>query len=191
MLINKFVKVVNMAIEIEHKYLLKNNKWRKEVHNRVFIRDGLIFTKNSGKMRVRVFSGKGYITIKTKKILNYRDEYEYEIPVNDANKIIDLNSDGRIIEKYRNYIQIGKNCWEIDEYTGLLEGIIIAEVELQDVNENFQKPDWVGQEVTNDERFRVINMIDQKITQNWEQAKIKMMNEILGEYLFPQFFKYN
>ena len=180
-----------MAIEIEHKYLLKNNKWRKEVRKRVFIRDGLIFTKNSGKMRVRVFSDKGYITIKTKKILNYRDEYEYEIPVNDANKIIDLNSDGRIIEKYRNYIQIGKNCWEIDEYTGLLEGIIIAEIELQDVNENFQKPDWVGQEVTNDERFRVINMIDQKITQNWEQAKIKMMNEILGEYLFPQFFKYN
>jgi len=191
MLINKFVKVANMAIEIEHKFLLKNNKWRKEVRNRVFIRDGLIFTKNSGKMRVRVFSDKGYITIKTKKILNCRDEYEYEIPVNDANKIIDLNSDGRIIEKYRNYIQIGKNCWEIDEYTGLLEGIIIAEIELQDVNENFQKPDWVGQEVTNDERFRVINMIDQKITQNWEQAKIKMMNEILGEYLFPQFFKYN
>lgn len=180
-----------MATEIEHKFLLKNNTWRMYVKNRVFIRDGLIFTKKSGKMRVRIFSDKAFLTIKTKKILNYRDEYEYEIPVSDANKIIDLNSDGRVIEKYRNYIKNGDHCWEIDEYKGLLEGIIIAEIELKNSNEVFEKPDWVGKEITNDDRFRVINMIDEKIIQNWEEKKIKQNKEILGEYLFPEFYKYN
>ena len=180
-----------MAKEIEHKYLVANDNWRNSIKKRIHILDALIFSKNTGKLRIRITDNKATLALKTKRILNYRDEYEYEIPYNDAIKIIETNSNGRIIEKYRNFIIHEKHIWEVDEYVGLLKGTIIAEIELNNFDEKFTKPEWVGEEITNNERYRIINMINNKIEDNWNKNREKMTKEAIGEYLFPKFSNYN
>ncbi len=137
-----------MAIEIEHKFLLKNDSWRQQVESAVIFKQGYLSSQPTSSIRVRISNTQAWLNIKSATIGTQRHEYEYEIPFEDANEIIDLLCTKPIIEKTRHYINNNGHIWEIDEFHGVNEGLIVAELELSELNEWFEKPEWVGEEVT-------------------------------------------
>jgi len=142
-----------MSIEIEHKFLLANDTWRQQVQRSVVFRQGYLSSQATSSIRVRISDEKAWLNIKSATIGTQRHEYEYEIPLQDANEILDMLCRKPIIEKMRHYVHNDGNVWEIDEFYGENEGLIIAEIELSDINESFSRPEWVGDEVTNDIRY--------------------------------------
>ncbi|RIZ67581.1 MAG: CYTH domain-containing protein [Methylococcales bacterium] len=142
-----------MAIEIEHKFLLANDTWRQQVQRSVVFRQGYLSSQATSSIRVRISDETAWLNIKSATIGTQRHEYEYEIPLQDANEILDMLCKKPIIEKTRHYVHNDGNVWEIDEFYGENEGLIIAEIELSDINESFSRPEWVGDEVTNDIRY--------------------------------------
>jgi adenylate cyclase len=142
-----------MAIEIEHKFLLKNDSWRQQVESAVIFKQGYLSSQPTSSIRVRISNTQAWLNIKSATIGTQRHEYEYEIPFEDANEIIDLLCTKPIIEKTRHYINNNGHIWEIDEFHGVNEGLIVAELELSELNEWFEKPEWVGEEVTEHVRY--------------------------------------
>jgi adenylate cyclase len=147
-----------MGKEIERKFLVKGTAWRRLAKG-ILYRQGYLSTVKERTVRVRVIGTKGYITIKGVTIVATRTEFEYEIPVKDANIILDELCEHPIIEKNRYKINHGGLIWEIDEFAGENEGLIIAEVELDDEAQKVQLPDWIGEEVTGDPRYFNANLI--------------------------------
>ncbi|CAA2143841.1 CYTH domain-containing protein [Hyphomicrobium sp. ghe19] len=147
-----------MAIEIERKFLVANDGWRALRVFSLHIRDGLIATDGGKKVRVRINGDRATIAIKGSRNGLIRAEFEYEIPLVDANELLGNYCQGRIIEKTRHIVDSGGFRWEIDEYSGELTGIIVAEIELPATNTEFSRPDWLGVEVTGDERYRKGNL---------------------------------
>ena len=142
-----------MAIEVEHKFLLANDDWRKEVNRSIDFRQGYLSSQSSSSIRVRIANNQAWLNIKSATIGNWRNEYEYEIPLEDANEIIDNLCRKPLIEKTRHFVEYAQHCWEIDEFKGENEGLIVAEIELTSIDETFSKPGWVGREVTDDLRY--------------------------------------
>ncbi|MDP8241329.1 MAG: CYTH domain-containing protein [Candidatus Hatepunaea meridiana] len=141
-----------MSIEIERKFLVKSDAWRKDAKgNR--IRQGYISTDKQSTVRVRTVDNKGYLTIKGISIGISRAEYEYEIPLKDADEMLSTLCVYSIIEKTRYKIDYGGLVWEVDEFEGDNLGLIVAEVELTDENQEVELPDWIGGEVTGDPRY--------------------------------------
>lgn len=141
-----------MAREIERKFLVKGDKWRALAKGMLY-RQGYIRTTNKTTVRVRVVDDKGYLTIKSKTQGNSRAEFEYTIPVEDAQEMLDTLCDRPLIEKNRYKIKIDNVTWEIDEFAGENQGLIIAEVELTDENQTLELPEWIGEEVSHDPRY--------------------------------------
>lgn len=147
-----------MNLEIERKFLVIGDKWRNLAQG-VPYRQGYIATlENSTSVRVRVAGEQGYLTIKGKTENRGRAEFEYSIPLEDAQSLIDTVCDRPLIEKKRYKIPIGEMIWEIDEFAGDNEGLIIAEVELTDANQAIELPEWIGDEVTDDYRYYNVNL---------------------------------
>ncbi|MCQ2188869.1 MAG: CYTH domain-containing protein [Paludibacteraceae bacterium] len=140
-----------MNVEIERKFLMSDDSWRAEAGEGVHYAQGYL-NKNGNTVRVRIAGSKGYLTIKSKTVSFSRMEFEYEIPVDDAKAMLPL-SQTPIVEKYRYKIKRGKHTWEIDEFLGDNEGLIVAEIELESEAETFDVPQWIGQEVTGDKRY--------------------------------------
>lgn len=142
-----------MHLEIERKFLVRKDLWyalRKP--DGVEIRQGYLVSEASLNIRIRITSKNCWLTIKgpTKNVS--RAEYEYEIPFDDASEILaDLTRN--IIEKTRYRIEFENKIWEVDEFFGDNEGLIVAEIELEKEDEFFIPPQWVGEEVTSDERY--------------------------------------
>ncbi|MFM7084886.1 MAG: CYTH domain-containing protein [Hyphomicrobium sp.] len=151
-----------MAIEIERKFLVLNESWKSKYVKKEFLRDGLIATEESRKVRVRTYDDRATLTIKGLKVGLKREEYEYEIPLKDAEDLFTRHCGGRILEKTRFYVPYLNHMWTIDTYHGLLEGQIIAEIELPLEQTRFDAPDWLGEEVTHDRRYSKINLLKQK-----------------------------
>jgi adenylate cyclase len=103
--------------------------------------------------RIRVAGDVGYLTLKTKTVGISRSEYEYEIPKIQALALLDLVCDRPQIEKYRCKIAIGDRVWEVDEFLGGNAGLVVAEVELESADQAIELPDWVGEEVSDDQRY--------------------------------------
>ncbi|TBX71078.1 CYTH domain-containing protein [Flavobacterium silvisoli] len=141
-------------IEIERKFLVLSNDFLKEVFVEKRIVQAYLNSNPERAVRVRINGNKGYLTIKGKgnETGTTRFEWETEIPIADADKLLLLCEEG-IIEKTRYEIKIGKHLFEVDVFDGENKGLILAEIELQSEDEFFVKPHWLGQEVTNDERF--------------------------------------
>lgn len=147
-----------MAIEIEHKYLVKLNLWNKVVPERsVSIRQGYLSSDAHVSIRVRVLDNKGFITVKGKTVGSKRSEFEYEIPVEDARQILSEFGQ-RLVEKKRHYVSFENKTWEVDVFEGLNQGLIIAEVELDSEEEKYSKPEWIAEEVTHDYRYSNSNL---------------------------------
>lgn len=148
-----------MAFEIERQFLVISDAWRKDVRRRRFLRDGLIASTDGRKARVRIIDTRATLAIKTRRDGLMREEFEYEIPLADAERMLDVCCGGNVLEKWRSEVVHQKVTWEVDEYIGVLAGVILAEVELDDVTRDFPKPHWIGPEVTGDPAWRKANML--------------------------------
>ena len=142
-----------MAIEIEHKFLLKDESWREKVKKAIIFKQGYLSSIPTTSIRVRISDEQAWLNIKSATIGNKRMEFEYEIPLTDANQIIELLCKKPIIEKTRHYVENENNTWEIDEFHGENQGLIVAEIELDSETQPFTIPEWIGQEVTQDIRY--------------------------------------
>ncbi len=142
-----------MAIEIEHKFLLANEDWRKTVSHSVKYRQGYLSSQATSSIRVRTSNDQAWLNIKSATIGTHRHEYEYEIPLIDANEILNTLCKKPLIEKTRHFITDNTHLWEIDVFEGENQGLIVAEIELEITGEDFSKPSWLGQEVTDDLRY--------------------------------------
>lgn len=147
-----------MKVEIERKFLLASESWRTRVLRSERIRDGLLSSNEDRKVRVRLIGSRATLTVKTSRIQGARQEFEYDIPSADAEKLIE-NCGSNVIEKIRHYVEHGSLTWEIDDYEGLLKGVILAEVELESLHQQVELPDWVGAEVTAEPPYRKINLL--------------------------------
>lgn len=147
-----------MGKEIERKYLVKGDSWRAGAKGKHY-RQGYLSTVKERTVRVRTAGDKGYITVKGITVGDSRSEYEYEIPLSDANEMLDNLAEKPIIEKTRYRIPQGDVTWEIDEFEGENKGLIVAEVELKDEDQKVDLPDWIGKEVSNDPRYFNANLV--------------------------------
>jgi adenylate cyclase len=141
-----------MAIEIERRFRVASDDWRASVARSTRITQGYLAITESSVIRVRVREEKGYVTIKSRGSGLAREEFEYEIPLDDARSLLNLCGE-RILEKIRHEVMFAGYCWEIDEYLEPLENLIIAEVELQSEGEDPLRPPWIGGEITHDGGF--------------------------------------
>lgn len=136
-----------MAKEIERKYLVKGNQW-KTLAPGVVYRQGYIPTVGKQTVRVRIVGNQGYLTIKGENVGPTRSEFEYPIPVEDAAEMLHTLCDRPLIEKTRYKIPQGDLVWEVDEFAGENAGLVIAEVELQEENQQIELPEWIERQVT-------------------------------------------
>ena len=141
-----------MGVEIEHKYLVKNDSYRRQACGTSEIRQGFLSRVPERVVRVRVRDDKGYITVKGTGDGATHPEFEYEIPLDDAMQMLAL-CEPPVIEKTRFIVMHEGNCWEIDEFHGELQGLVVAELEVPDMDYSFLLPPFVGKEVTGDPRY--------------------------------------
>lgn len=153
-----------MATEIERKFLVKSEEWRN-LATGIIYRQGYIATKKGTTVRVRMAGNQGYLTIKGTSQGISRAEYEYEIPAADAQEMLDNLCEPPLIEKTRYKIAIDDLVWEVDEFVGENQGLIIAEVELSDANQTINIPNWIGQEVSDDARYYNANLVQHPYSQ--------------------------
>lgn len=156
-----------MALEIEHKFLLINDDWRQDIHESVYYKQGYLSNNPNSSVRVRISASQAWINIKSATIGNHRLEFEYEIPVEDAQQLLDELCYKPLIEKTRHLVNHGKHLWEIDEFMGDNQDLIVAEVELSALDETFAKPHWLGEDVTGDLRYYNNNLC-QNPYKNWK-----------------------
>jgi adenylate cyclase len=149
----------NMALEIERKYLIDLEKVGK-LENGNRIKQGYMATNKNAVVRVRIKNNKGYLTIKGPNIGISRLEFEYQIPLDDANEMLDKLCKKPVIDKTRYIINHDKHIWEIDIFYGDNEGLVVAEVELEDENEFINLPSWIKEEVTTDDRYFNSNLMN-------------------------------
>lgn len=147
-----------MAAEIERKFLVTSDEYR-HLAEPVPYRQGYIAIMIDKVVRIRTVGDKGYITVKARINDTTRKEYEYEIPLTDTLAMLnEVCADG-MIEKYRYKISYGGFIWEVDEFQGNNKGLVVAEIELTAENQPFNKPLWVGKEVTGDPRYLNANLV--------------------------------
>jgi adenylate cyclase len=151
-----------MGREIERKFLVKGDAWRRA--EGTAYRQGYLSSDPERVVRVRTVADKGYLTIKGIARQASRLEFEYEIPVREANTLLHELCERPLIEKKRYKVEHSGLTWEIDEFFAENEGLVIAEVELQSEDQAFIKPTWVGQEVTGDSRYFNSNLIKNPFT---------------------------
>ena len=143
-----------MALEVERKFLLANDSWRKAVIRSDHFQDGLIARFGGGKVRVRRAANTAWLAVKGPRIDISRSEFEYEIPLADADEILSTLCDGPVVEKVRHIVPYAGFVWAVDVHVGPLAGVAFAEVELRHPDEHLRLPCWAGREVTYDPRFR-------------------------------------
>ena len=141
-----------MKVEIERKFLVKNQDWEKLIVEKHSIQQGYLNTDKSCNVRVRIMNTMAFLTIKGKRVNTVRPEFEYEIPLNDAESILKLSKNS-IIKKTRYTVNHKGQIWEIDQFEGDNQGLVIAEIELKQKYEAISLPNWIGTEISNDDRF--------------------------------------
>ena len=139
--------------EIEYKYLVDKEKWNAVIKPKgQIIVQGFIHNSKECVVRVRIKGSKGFLTIKGETKGITRKEFEYEIPVSEAQDIVDRFI-SKSIRKIRYEIPYGKHTWEVDVFEGALDGLIIAELEVESESETFELPDWVTEDVSRDPSY--------------------------------------
>ena len=147
-----------MGEEIERKFLVSSEAWRETAEGTRY-RQGFLSTEPERTVRVRVAGPRGSITVKGKSLGARRAEFEYEIPVADAERMLDTLCKRPLIEKVRYVLAVGAHTWEIDVFEGDNAGLVVAEIELRREDEAFERPEWVGNEVTDDPRYFNSNLV--------------------------------
>lgn len=147
-----------MIQEIERKFLLKNDDWRKFSKGTLY-KQGYLSINDLNIIRVRTIGNQGILSVKERVVGISRMEYEYSIPLDEAERMLSAICQKPIIEKYRYKIPIKNLIWEVDEFIGENQGLIVAEVELEKENQRIELPDWIGEEVSHDVRYYNFNLI--------------------------------
>ncbi len=142
-----------MAKEIERKFLVTGDGWRAEVRETARLRQGYLFADERIAIRVRTAGETAYLTIKADNTAVTRDEFEYEIPLSDAEAMLALCRGG-LVDKTRHTLDRPGGHWTVDVFAGANEGLVVAEVELETDDTAFAVPDWAGEDVTADRRYR-------------------------------------
>lgn len=159
-----------MAVEIERKFLVASDEWRQHVSKSVAFHQGYLSNNKEASVRIRIEGKQANINIKGMTIGASRPEYEYAIPVAEAKEMLQNLCAQPQIEKTRHYIELGGKTWELDEFHGDNSGLIVAEVELEHVDETFTHPDWLGKEVTEAVRYYNV-MLTKKPYSQWSAAE--------------------
>jgi adenylate cyclase len=142
-----------MAIEIERKFLVRNDVWRKSAAKSTDIRQAYLSTGQRSSTRVRIKDGKdATLTVKSKRAERQRLEIEYPIAVPDAEALLSLR-ESSVVSKVRHLVPWGDHVWEVDVFHGDNEGLVIAEIELAEQGEHFERPSWLGLEVTGQQQY--------------------------------------
>jgi CYTH domain-containing protein len=156
-----------MKIEIERKFLVKNDQWRRQVIRVYPCRQGYLLHNPEKIVRVRVINDRGYLTIKSLQDQYSRLEFEYEIPPGDAEFLLKHFCAEALIEKTRHIVPWRNLTWEVDEFQGLNAGLVLAEVELERESQEIDLPPWVGMEVSADPKYYNVNL-SRKPYSEWE-----------------------
>lgn len=142
-----------MPLEIERKFLVTGSGWRELAHLRIPMRHGYLTQLGApASVRVRVEGEVGKLNVKQAVVGSARAEYEYTIPADEADEMIRTLCRGLIL-KTRHYVNHAGHLWEVDEFEGDNTGLVVAEIELDSVDEAFERPDWLGAEVTEEQRY--------------------------------------
>ncbi len=142
-----------MATEIERKFLVTSDGWRAAAHKRIPMRHGYLAPLGgAASVRVRIEGTQGKLNVKAAKVGMSRAEYEYDVPAAEVEEMLATLCTGLIL-KTRHYVTVGAHLWEVDEFEGDNAPLIVAEIELGSEDETFIRPDWVGEEVTQDRRY--------------------------------------
>ena len=148
-----------MGIEIERKFLVTGDAWREAAHDVVPMAQGYINDNGAmergeqkASVRVRIQGREAYLNLKSRELGHTRQEFDYPIPVEDAHALLALCVGGRI-DKRRHLVRHAGHLWEVDEFLGDNAGLVVAEIELDHAEEIFERPDWLGAEVTDDPRY--------------------------------------
>ena len=146
-------------VEIERKFLVTNDEWKQLAVRSVKLRDGLIAAYKDRKVRVRI-AGDDVATVAVKgpRIGIAQAEFEYEVPIADAERMLSTICRDDTLEKERFFVEEAGGMWQVDVYDGILQGIVIAEIELKHESQELILPRWIGKEVTGDSFYRKINM---------------------------------
>lgn len=154
-----------MACEIERKFLPANEGWRG-LAEPVVIRQGYLCTGGPCAVRVRIAGQTAFLTLKAARSGLCRQEFEYSLPVQEARTILDSLALRPLIEKLRYRIPFAGLTWEVDEFQGDNQGLVIIEVELEHENQPFERPPWVGEEVSHDQRYYNVSLVSNPF-RNW------------------------
>ena len=147
-----------MPKEIERKFLTTSQLWKENVSRAIVMKQGYLNGNPDRTVRVRVAGEKGWLTVKGRNVGLTRLEFEYEIPVGEAMEMLKL-CEQPIIEKTRYLVVEYGKTWEVDVFSGVNEGLTVAEIELETEEEAFTLPDWVGEEVSADPRYYNVSLI--------------------------------
>ncbi len=140
-------------LEIERKFLVSSDTWQSRVGSSTRMRQGYLNNETHCSVRVRIAGDRAWLNLKGATIGAQRLEFDYGIPASDANHMLDKLTCKPLIEKTRHLVDVADHTWEIDVFEGDNAGLIVAEIELDDPDEAFEKPDWLGEEVTHDPRY--------------------------------------
>ncbi len=147
-----------MAREIERKFLLKNDAWRSDAGAGVRMRQGYLTRNGPCSVRVRIAGDEACLNIKSATLGISRLEFDYRIPLADAEHLLGLLCVGAPIAKTRYHVAHRGHLWEIDVFEGENAGLVVAEIELADPDEPFEVPDWIGIEVSSDARYYNVSL---------------------------------
>jgi adenylate cyclase len=148
-----------MALEIERKYLVINDNWKDSVVSQTVIKQGYLATTSKASVRVRVEGEEANINIKGSRVGISRPEYEYPIPLEEAEELLEHLVIDAVIDKIRYKVKCGAHIWDLDLFQGANQGLVIAEVELSHEDETFEIPVWVGEEVSREQRYYNANLV--------------------------------
>ena len=146
-----------MGIEIERKFLVIGDGWRQPAQAQTRFSQGYLSRVPSRTVRVRIAGDRAFLTIKGATQGATRAEFEYEIPVSDAQQLLAM-CDGPVVKKIRHLCVHEGMTWEVDEFLGANAGLVVAEIELQSEDQTFAHPAWLGAEVTGDARYVNANL---------------------------------
>ncbi|MES2023986.1 MAG: CYTH domain-containing protein [Pseudomonadota bacterium] len=147
-----------MSVEIERKFLVRGTDWKK-LGQAVAIRQGYLSSDRDRIVRVRIEDTSATLTIKGRMVGITRGEWEYSIPIDEADELLNGLCERPLIEKTRTRIVYDGLVWEVDEFFGDNQGLVVAEIELESEGQLFTRPDWVAEEVTDDPRYFNANLL--------------------------------
>lgn len=158
-----------MAREIERKFLLRDDGWRPLAARRRRMSQAYIARGEGLSVRVRISDEEAWLNIKSGGLEAARDEFEYVIPIADARALL-ARAPGPAIEKTRHYVPHAGFEWEVDEFHGANDGLIVAEIELNEEGQSFPVPSWIGREVTAFERYYNVMLVDHPFVE-WDASE--------------------